>query len=174
MNKKLKKINFKRGMTLFISIVIMSLLLLLSFAAADIAVKGSLFATSGRDSQYAFFAANAGLECAIYWDSQPLSGSAFSTTTSSTITCSEQTIATGSQSPIPGTTLTSLIGGGGYINPTSVFGFNLNQGINPVPHCVVVYVTKNSDGTTYIQARGYNTCDTSNPRRVERGVEVTY
>lgn len=65
-------------------------------------------------------------------------------------------------------------GGGGSTNTTSTFGFTLNQGENPTNACAIVTVTKNPDGTTYIKSRGYNTCDTSNPRRIERGVEVTY
>jgi hypothetical protein len=168
-----KILNSEKGMTLFIAIVIMGLLLLINFAATEIAIKGSLFASSGRDSQYAFYAADAGLECAIYWDSKPAL-SAFATTTSGTITCGTQTINTGSQNPINGTSTTSFIGGGGSANPTSVFGFDLNQGLNALPFCVIVTVTKNPDNTTYIKSRGYNTCDTSNSRRVERGIEVTY
>lgn len=74
-----------------------------------------------------------------------------------------------------GKTVTTGGGGGGGTNTTSTFGFTLNQGENPTNACAIVTVTKNpSDGTTYIKSRGYNTCDMSNPRRIERGVEVTY
>jgi hypothetical protein len=81
------------------------------------------------------------------------------------------TINTGTQ--IQGTTtgIVNIIGGN---SGSSVFGFNLNSGANPSNACAIVNVTKNGDGTTYIKSRGYNTCDTSNGRRVERGVEVLY
>lgn len=150
----------------------MGILLFLSFAVMNITLKGTVFSSSGRDSQYAFYAADAGLECAIYWDSR-FDPSKFATSTSgSPITCSGNSITSGSA--IPGTTTTTLIGGGGNGNPTSVFYFNLNHGVNPLPFCAIVTVTKNTNGTTYIKSRGYNTCSTSDARRVERGIEVTY
>ena len=72
------KFKNKKGITLFIAIVIMGILLFISFAVINIAIKGSLFASSGRDSQYAFYAADSGVECALYWDSK-VKPSAFST-----------------------------------------------------------------------------------------------
>jgi len=177
-----------RGVTLFIAIVIMSILLFISFAAVNIALKSTLFASSGRDSQYAFYAADAGIECAIYWDSKPITGSAFATSTSggagSPISCAGSSLFNGLA--ISGTTTTTLIGGidntligGTNVNPTSAFGFVMNKGLveNQVPYCAIVTVTKYYVGTrlwTYINSRGYNTCDTSNLRRVERGVEARY
>lgn len=56
---------------MFIAVVIMTVLLLVSFAVVNIAIKGTIFASSGRDSQLAFYAADAGLECALYWDNVP-------------------------------------------------------------------------------------------------------
>jgi hypothetical protein len=54
-----------------------------------------------------------------------------------------------------------------------------NQGNNLVPYCAVVTVTKVYEGSplilkTYVKSRGYNTCDTNNPMRVERGIEISY
>lgn len=168
----------KRGMTLFIAIVVMGILLFISFAVVNITVKGSLFATLGRDSQYAFYAAEAGVECALYWDSKPTDGSAFATSTSGTITCANQTISTGTQNPITGTsTASSFIGGGGDANQTSKFGLTFTNGNNPVNSCAIVTVRKYYEGSvlkTYIKSRGYNSCGISDSRRLERGIEVTY
>jgi hypothetical protein len=51
----------------------------------------------------------------------------------------------------------------------------MNQGDNAVLYCAIVTVEKRaSDGKTYIKSKGYNTCDTGNTRRVERGIEVDY
>lgn len=157
---------------MFIAVAIMSVLLLVTYAVAQIAIKSTQFATSGRDSQFAFFAADAGIECALYWDTR-YEPSKFATSTSgSPIACGGFSIASGQA--IPGTTTSTLIGGGGNANPTSVVYFSMNQGGNPVPHCAIVSITKLTNGSTYIKSRGYNTCDASNPRRVERGIEVTY
>ena len=159
----------QKGMTLFIAVVIMSILLFISFAVVNITLKGILFASSGRDSQYAFYAADAGLECAQYWDSK---FNSFATSTSgSPINCGSMSIYNGQA--IPGGA-TVMIGGGLYANATSTLYFDMNQGSNPMPYCVIVTVAKNTNGTTYIKSKGYNTCDTSNLRRVERGVEMTY
>lgn len=160
-------------MTLFISIVIMGLLLFISFAVVNISIKAALFANTGRDSHHAFYAADSGIECAIYWDTR-FDPSRFDTSNNagSPINCAGSSMST--NDAISGTTTLTRIGGGGLANPTSVFGFVLNQGSNPVSYCAIVTVTKNLDGSTHIYSRGYNTCDTTNPRRVERGVEVTY
>ncbi len=175
-----REASAKWGMTLFIAVVIMGILLLISFAVVNITLKATLFASSGKDSQYAFYAADAGIECAIYWDSKyitgyqgsyPIYGSAFATLTSrSPINCAGKTIEDGDD--IPGTTTKIMIGGGGSANPTSIFYFTMDKEPNPVPYCAIVTVTKNVDGTTSIYSRGYNTCDTSHPRRVERGIEI--
>lgn len=161
----------EKGITLFIAVVIMSILLFITFAVINITLKASLFASSGTNSQYAFYAADAGIECAIYWDSR-FDPSMFATSTAGTINCGNQNISTNSQNPIAGTSTKSLIGGGGSANPTSVFGFDMNFGSNPLTACAIVTVTKNTDGTTDIASRGYNTCDTTNPRRVERGIKI--
>lgn len=158
------------GMTLFIAIIIMSVLLFVTFAVANISVKSSLFAYSGRESQLAFYAADTGIECAIYWDTKFDTSKFDINTPGSPINCVGNDI-TNSSSPV-GTSTANLIGGGGTSNPTSVFSFLLSS--NTALPCAVVTVTKNADGSTYIKSRGYNTCDTSNPRRMERGVEVTY
>jgi Tfp pilus assembly protein PilX len=172
-----------RGMTLFIAVVIMSILLFISFAVVNITIKGSLFASFGRDSQFAFYAADAGMECALYWDSKyKLSPteyiSAFATSSEGAprmITCANQSISTGSQTLPTGNP--SLIGGGGDANATSTFYFVMGEGSSPVTHCAIVTVNKHYLGSnliTYIKSKGYNTCNTGNLRRVERGIEVTY
>lgn len=175
-NEKLKK-NKKRGITLFIAVSVTGILLFIAFAVTNIALKGTLFASSGRDSQFAFYAADAGMECALYWDSRFEPSKFDITLGGSPITCSGTSASPYSMTtgqPILGTTTTTRIGGGGVGTRTSTFGFTLNYGVNAVPHCAIVTVTKNADGTTYIKSRGYNTCDINNTRRVERGIEVTY
>lgn len=136
-----------RGMTLFISVVVMSILLLISLTVMNITIKSSLFANLGRESQYAFYAASAGVECALYWDSK-FDPSKFNAP-NSIITCAGQDSTVGS-------------------NP-SAFSFTLT----PLPYCVAVTVDK-SGGNTKIKSKGYNTCDINNLRRVERGIEINY
>ena len=47
------------------------------------AVRQVLLSGTGRDSQYAFYAANTGIECAMYWDLQASSTDSFVFATSS-------------------------------------------------------------------------------------------
>lgn len=141
-----------KGFTLFVAIVIMGTLLLVATGIVNLAVKQALISNSGRESQNAFYAADTGIECALYWDVQNPSGiSAFATSTGSQINCNNQTMTVGGVA-------------------TSTFTFNFN----PDPYCTIVTVTKGVNGSTKIESRGYNTCDPSNSRRVERAVRATY
>lgn len=72
---------------------------------------------------------------------------------------------------IPGTgSQPSVIGGTGWWPPEpSIFWLDFENDT-----CAIVEVIKNLDGSTNIRSKGYNTCDTSNPRRMERGVEINY
>lgn len=165
--------NKQSGITLFIAMSVMGILLFITFAVANITLKSTLFASSARDSQFAFYAADAGMECAIYWDSRfdPSFFDVASTTPNASIRCGGSTLTTGGA--IAGTTTLTRIGGSGVNNTLSTFGFTMSSGNNPVAHCAIVTVVK-SGVTTFIKSRGYNTCDISSPRRVERGIEVTY
>lgn len=146
-----------RGFTLFIAIIVMGTLLLIAAGIVSLATRQALISASGRESQHAFYAADTGIECALYWDVQnPAGFSAFSTSTSSTINCNNSS---------------AVVGG----SPVSTFSFNLTP--DPDSYCVSVTVTKayvSNVLKTTIESKGYNTCDSSNPRRVERAVRATY
>lgn len=172
---KIIKTKNKYGFSLFVALVVSSSLLLISFLIAKITTKGLEFANTGKNSQIAFFAADAGIECALYYDTV-FEPSKFATSTGgSPITCGGISVST--SGILSGTTTLARIGGGGSANPTSVFGFSLNQGINPIDACVIVLVNKSYSGSnliTRVYSYGYNSCDTNNKRRVERGIEVSY
>jgi Tfp pilus assembly protein PilX len=149
-----------RGFTLFIALIISATLLLVSMGIASLSVKENFLTSSSRESQYAFYAADTGIECAIYWDVKNSTGlSAFATSTGSTIHCNQDI--NNPSNPIP-----STVGG----NTVSTFSLTFN----PDPYCAIVTVTKANDNTTKIESLGYNTCDPTNPRRVERAVRVSY
>ncbi len=177
-NSKLKISAKRAGMTLFMAVTIMSILLFITFAVVNITVKSSLFASSGKDSQLAFFAADAGIECALFWDAK---SEKFATSTNgSPIICAglsmfgDGTLA--GSIAIYGTSTVTRIGGGGNANPTSVFGFPMAPGSESGP-CTIVTVRKYYVGSTpktYIKSRGYNTCVIGGSRRIERGIEVMY
>ena len=57
-----------RGFVLLFSILLASIVLSMSLGAFNIALKDLLLSATGRESQFAFYAADAGAECAVYWD----------------------------------------------------------------------------------------------------------
>jgi type II secretory pathway pseudopilin PulG len=165
-----------KGFTLLIAIITTSMLLIVSFVVVNVALKQLVLANTAKESQYAFYAADSGTECAVYWDLHDSSRSEFATSTpgGGTIICNGQSpISTNTQTiPIPGQSVLSLIGGGGTTNPTSIFWLDFTRAFSK--GCAIVRVTKENDGKTTIDSRGYNTCDTSALRRYERGVRLTY
>ena len=156
---------------MLIAIVITSVLMIVSFVVVDVATKQLQLANTAEQSQYAFYNADSGVECAQYWDLHYSNGavSAFATTTglNSSITCNGQSVSTNSQTvPVPFAG-PSLVGGGDS-NATSTFSINFNTG------CAIVQVNKAPNGLTTIQSRGYNTCNTSSDKRLERGITIQY
>lgn len=148
-----------KGFTLFVAIVVTGTLMLIASGVVNLAVKQAFISSSARESQHAFYAADSGVECALYWDVKNPSGfSAFSTTTGSQIFCNQD--GNNATNPNP-----NIVGG----SSQSIFILTFL----PDPYCAVVTVTKLSNGTTRIESKGYNTCSQSS-RRVERAVRVTY
>lgn len=57
-----------KGFTLLYAIIVTSIILASSLSIISIALRELALTSSARDSQYAFYVANTGLECALYWD----------------------------------------------------------------------------------------------------------
>ncbi len=148
-----------RGITLFIAIIITASLLLISTGMVNLALRQAFLTSSSRESQFAFYAADTGIECAIYWDVRNPGYSAFATSTQTNISCNGVTanVSGNEGDKIP-------------IDPPRPFTITFS----PDPYCAVVTVTKFDNGATQIESKGYNTCDPANPDRVERAVKVTY
>jgi hypothetical protein len=147
--------NSKSGFAILYSVLIASILLSIGLAIFNITIKELLFSSLGKESQLAFYAADTGVECALYWDFASIEG-AFSTSSSSSIECAN--------------TIIPNMGGQGY-GYTNQFTLNLT----PESYCTEVSVTKfESPAETVIEARGYNICDGNSSRRVERAIKVTY
>ncbi len=86
--KKMHATN--RGFVLLLAVLVSGILLALGVALYNIASKELILSSSGRDSQFAFYAADSGIECALYWDAKH---DAFATTSSLTqVTCGSGTL----------------------------------------------------------------------------------
>ena len=149
--------------------LVASLLAALGLAMFSIAQKELILSSLGRDSQFAFYAADTGAECALHWD---FKFDAFSTSTvysSPTIaTCADQLL---QDFPAPGSQgISDGISGLGGAS-VSTFWFE------PDGFCVYVTGTKqDTQPRTIVEALGYSTpCDQpDHPRRLERAVRATF
>ena len=146
----------QRGFTLLLATLMASLLLSIGAAIFAIVKKEVVLSSLGRDSQFAFYAADTGAECALYWD---IRHDIFSATSSpyTDVKCDGQNL--------------------GSIHFVS-FGTPITFEYQPNGYCARVSVTKNATSpNTEIDARGYSTTCASiatNPRALERAIELRY
>ena len=155
--EKLLRERSERGFTLMLAALVASVALALGTAIFSLAQKELTLSSVGRDSQFAFYAADSGAECALYWD---IRFQLFPTTTAQAkqLTCdSEQK-----------TTSASNVNG----KIVSTFEYEPNG------YCAKVTVTKsNVNPRTVIDVDGYNTtCGniSASSRSLERSVELKY
>lgn len=161
-----KKLN--EGFTLLFASLVVSLVLAIGLAITNISLQQFLLSSSGKESQVAFYNADTAVECALYYDHGKVDGFAFpgsqSDPAAPAIVCNGQAAPSQTTYSAPTTTTTYLI------NPSTA--------CDPAKPSYVIQVNKSPIGTetyfTDIRARGYNTCDATNQRRVERGLEVKY
>ncbi|QSH39328.1 hypothetical protein JXR01_03440 [Candidatus Kaiserbacteria bacterium] len=160
----------QRGFTLILAALVASLLTSLGLAMFSIAKKEIILSSLGRDSQLAFYAADTGAECALYWNFRH---GAFATSTvfsspGITPTCAGnvlQDFPTPYEPGIPDGV--SGLGGNNY----STFWFE------PEGRCVYVTVTKRTTHPhTVVESLGYSTpcSEPDHPRRLERAVRSTF
>lgn len=178
----------QKGFTLLFSVLVTTLVVSISATIISIAIRQTILSSTSRESQYAFYAANTGIECAFFWDNysaDDVTGFVFPASVNgsleteinldaSAITCIGQSLDI-SLPPAENTTNTSTHTFEFDISPVAPVGLSVSR-------CASVEIQKTfdaSDGTvqTYIQSRGWNTsCDdrANNPRAVERGIELRY
>jgi hypothetical protein len=166
----IKNTRSPRGFTLLLATITSTLLLILGSTVFNIIQKEIVLSSLGRDSQFAFYTADAGAECALYWD---MRHSLFSTTT----------LAVGSATCDTTDILPQLTQPSGGVFPG--YGIPMEFEYEPGNLCVRVSVTKYDDATrgaddpptTLIDARGYNVaCGAvqSSARALERAVQIRY
>ncbi len=69
-NGRHEGVSRQRGFALLIALIFMSVMLSFGLALSSLAYKQQTLAASSVESQYAFYAADAALECALYADQQ--------------------------------------------------------------------------------------------------------
>jgi hypothetical protein len=182
--------NPQKGFTILVAVVTAGILLIIAMSIGGIALKEQMLSTANKESQIAFYAADTGMECALYWDQKmgvfspntdPASGDITNPAANSiaTITCGGNTFST---DPV------NIISS----SPNKEYRYSFKMSNIPVEGgpastCAIVTVVKDSDddGTVNGQVReptktytdiysyGYNTCGPS-LTRLERGIEGHY
>ncbi len=173
-----KKIKKSKGFALLFAVLTASLLLSIGLSIFSLTIKEISLSSYSRESQFSFYAADSGAECALYWDLKGNFGAIFSTSTTYggvvpyQITCSNALI-------------NLYQGAKDTYDSTTTFNMLLNDTNSSQIYCAAVTVAKtdsNHDGLsdTVIDSRGYNVCNLSgvpvwgNPNLVERALDVYY
>lgn len=152
-----------RGFTVLFAVLVGGLLFSIGLSVAHLAIREVVLSTAGRESNFAFFAADTGVECALYWDvnvgrDEVVFPSSENETGRGLISCNGSTSIPVSVMREESTAATS----------TFMLAF--------VPKgCAIVAVGKTVSGSTVIESRGRNDCGAGvNPGRVERALRVRY
>lgn len=186
----MKKFNQQSGFVILYAVLLTSVVLGIGILLLSIIAKQIQLSSLEKSSQAAYYAADAGRQCALLWDQNDGAHDAFghfsegvtgekqynSSVSEATPTCFGGPITTFTQTE-------NVLGDGGTFG-TSSFKFNstVNNAGNPKT-CVQVVVSKsinNGLAMTTITSNGYNqaSCDGSslaktNLRRVQRTIVIT-
>lgn len=158
----------QQGFALFIAVIFMSVMLSFGLALGSLSYKQQMLASSAIQSQYAFYAADSALECALYADQQQglFAFNSDVSTPAPVMTCDSAT----------------------PFSPPTVLSRTLSQWViftrlsmDSDKRCaeVTVYKPAPGSGTTYIFAQGYDvSCSTvaspGGARFVARGLNAHY
>ncbi len=152
-----QKTSSQRGFTILLAALIASLVLALGIAVFSIAQKELILSSTGRNSELAFYAADTGAECALYWD---MRHSAFDPLLPVTpLTCD-------------GNAAINVAASGVSYPVSYTFSFDPNG------YCVQLTVTKDTvHPRTRIHADGFSVACSdieASGRALQRSVELTY
>ncbi len=163
-----KSIKNNSGFALLFSVLLSSLLLTIGLSIFSIALKELAISTATRQSIHAFYAADSGRECALYWDTK---GGQIPTPANNqvtgTISCGEKVNLSLNNVNPNGTKTTINNGGSGIFVRDSTGGDYANFKVE----ILKTQVNSSSDILTTVTSYGY---DSANDDRVERSIQQTY
>ncbi len=172
-----------KGFTIFFAMLVGSLSLAVGFAIYDLTVREIDLSAAASQSQYAIYAADSGVECALYWDSKyNTNESAFGTSSDSVwasdINCNGQDIAANGTPPTPIATPPTGWTPWAIANTATAATTTFTLSMLPqFTYCARVEVGKFTQGGilyTTIISKGYNNCGTTGAARLERTLRVSY
>lgn len=153
-----KYIQKNNGFVLLYVTILSSVILAVTLGVANVALKEINFGTSNEKTNNAFFAADTGIECALYNDKSTTN--VFIDPPSSTLSCSGRNI--------------------DLIHPTpTTWEFQLSKLNNNKIGCAKVTINKDDPLVTYITSKGYDEGGDANvcaqiENNIERQLNVSY
>jgi hypothetical protein len=172
------KIKKQEGFVILFTILISAIILMIGAGIFSIATRETVLSSTAREAQAAFYAADAGTECALFLEGTGVFGSAQGIGINNGGSGTVQTTC-GSTTPV--------VVGGGNGDPFT-FKMAIQNTITNTTTCAsvtVIDVTNISGGSggpgRRVISQGYNVCnpatsspDTTNPILVERDLDTTY
>lgn len=174
MKKLFQKLNSThQGFVILFTILISSIILMIGFGIFSIATRETILSSTSREAQFAFYAADAGVECALYY--QTHFPQVFTAASNGFSGSAPGSIPNCGSSPLDGS------GGNGTIQNPYQFDVMVDSTTKTCTH-VTVYDQDSS--TRRIISEGYNICSfdsngvprpvKSNPILVERVLDTTF
>lgn len=160
MNKNFSK--KEKGFVALFTVLLTSVILAMSIGIASIALKEIVLSSSASEGTLSFYAADSGIECALYKERN------IANLLTEFGTCNGSTLLSGHEGPFVEQGVAS-----------EVYTFQIPFGDNQELCADIVVKRQVAPGAPYstlIESKGSNVAcdDTNNPRRVERSVRVTY
>jgi len=145
--------NDNKGYAILFTVVIVGIISMITIGLSNAAYKQTMLSSVARDSTIAFYQADIGSECALYADKILF----FNVDQDKTeFNCAGHSLQF-------------------QKNVAGDFYQLLPENPNSLSKCFRIEVSKDAAlASTEIQAKGYNYCNKSNFRTVERGIKVTY
>jgi type II secretory pathway pseudopilin PulG len=168
----------EKGVAILFAVLVAVLLVSIAATIVSIALRQTILSSTGRESQIAFYTANTAMECALYWDLNPVDGST-SGRVFPVFDLSQETDTTGVS--CAGDDFPNYPERWYQVGDRTEFELNITNSHTDQTYCASVDVEKDYDvdtkeTTTTINVRGYNvdSCNSTSPRAVERGLELSY
>ena len=169
--KKFEKTH--RGFVILFTVLISAIILMIGFGIFSIATRETILSGTAREAQFSFYAADAGVECALYY--QTHFPEAFNAANNGFSGVQPGTLPKCGTAPLDGT------GGDG----TSGNPFQFDVMVDSVQKtCAHVIVYDSDSSTRRVISQGYNVCAldssqvprpvTTNPLLVERVLDTTF
>lgn len=176
-----KKDSTKRGVVMLITLTVVTIVLILLAGIMSIATKQSLLSSLAIESQKAFYAADTGIECVLYWELAYGLGFQFATSSdSSPDGPSARDFCAGHlMNPDPDTAdfMDWHVDPSAGAATTTVWFSTWSEDHDGAPDianpCTKLTVAKQG-AYTQVLSIGYNTCDTGAARRVTRAIYIDY